>query len=73
MRALCGACSHVASHHIWLAVRWTDCDHVCRVAAELAEEKAVRKGPASVRAGLLDELYLLREEDVMSRVRVTCE
>jgi hydroxyethylthiazole kinase-like sugar kinase family protein len=41
------------------------------LAAELAEEKAERKGPASVRIGLLDELYLLSEQDVLNRVKIT--
>ena len=43
-----------------------------RVAAEIAEKNAVVKGPASVRVGLLDQLYVLQEDAITSGVRITC-
>lgn len=43
---------------------------VFNVAAELALERAERKGPGSLRVGLLDELYLMSEEDFKARADI---
>jgi hydroxyethylthiazole kinase len=40
------------------------------VAAELALERAERKGPGSLRAGLLDELYLMTREEFVARAKI---